>query len=95
MDIEAGSAQQPELQAQQEQQEQPAQPVAIDETRQVKAKQYARIRRRYSLINMGIAFLGVILLLFAGLIGWLRVALIPWAGSRSWDGSHCECLSSA
>ncbi|HEV2474365.1 MAG TPA: M48 family metallopeptidase, partial [Chthonomonadales bacterium] len=64
----------------------PAQTVAIDETRQVKAKQYARIRRRLSLVGLGIGAVGVALLLFTGLPGWLRDRLhaLSWQPVAGW-----------
>ena len=39
------------------------QPVELDPDRQVKAKEYARIRRRLSYISMGIGVVGIIILL--------------------------------
>lgn len=80
MDINAGADQSPELQEQQ------AKPVAIDEERQVKAKRYARIRRRLSLVDLAIGALGVCLLLFTGLAGWLRDVLGPlnWQPVARW-----------
>src|SRR5579859_3136255 len=65
-------------------QAQPAQQVEIDQERQVKAKAYARIRRRLSYINMGIGAIGVCLLLFTGMAGWIRDRL----HSLSWQPVH-------
>src|SRR3984893_2924521 len=63
---------------------QPGRQVEIDQGRQVKAKEFARIRRRLSYVNMGIAAVGVCLLLFTGLAGWIRDRL----GSLSWQPVH-------
>ncbi len=65
----------------------PAQPVVIDEERQRKAKQYARTRRRLSLVDLGIAALGVCLLLFTGLAGWLR-DLLSASNVLDWQPVH-------
>jgi STE24 endopeptidase len=65
MDINAGAEQQ-------KQQATETNPVAIDEERQIKAKRYARLRRRLSFVDMGIGAAGVACLLFTGLAGWLR-----------------------
>lgn len=75
MDIDAGQHAEPS-----------AQPVTIDEERQRKAKEYARIRRRLSLVDMGIAGLGVCILLFTGLAGWLRDRLntLNWQPVHGW-----------
>src|SRR6266566_8572 len=66
--------------------EQQAQQATIDEERQVKAKEYARIRRRLSYVNMGIGAVGVCVLLFTNLAGWLRSALQPlnWEPVHGW-----------
>src|SRR5713101_6256439 len=63
---------------------QPAKQIKIDQERQVKAKAYSRIRRRLSYINMGIGAIGVCLLLFTGIAGWLRDQL----GSLNWQPLH-------
>jgi STE24 endopeptidase len=63
---------------------QPAQQVEIDQERQVKAKSYARIRRRLSYVSMGIAAIGVCLLIFTGLAGWIR----DQSGSLNWQPVH-------
>jgi STE24 endopeptidase len=65
---------------------QPVQQAEIDQARQVKAKAYARIRRRMSYINMGIAAIGVCLLLFTGIAGWLRDQLrsLNWQPLHGW-----------
>ena len=66
--------------------EQQGQHATIDEERQVKAKEYARIRRRLSYVNMGIGAVGVCVLLFTNLAGWLRSVLQPlnWEPVRGW-----------
>ncbi len=80
MDIDAGTEQQQELQKPQ------APPVVIDEEKQAKAKQYARIRRRLSLVDLAIGAVGVCLLLLTGLAGWLRDLLHPlsWQPVAGW-----------
>ena len=82
MDIDAGQ----ERQQGQQHTEPPAQPVTIDEERQRKAKEYARTRRRLSLVDLGIAALGVCLLLFTGLAGWLRdrLSALSWQPVHGW-----------
>jgi len=73
-----------------------AQPVTIDEERQRKAKEYARIRRRLSLVDMGIAGLGVCILLFTGLAGWLRDRLNALNWQPVHAGFRCKsCCSSS
>ena len=71
MEIEAGQA---------------GQQVEIDQERQVKAKAYARIRRRLSYVNMGIAAVGVCLLLFTGIGGWIgdRLRSLNWQPVHGW-----------
>ena len=58
----------------------------IDEERQVRAKAYARIRRRLSYVNMGIAAVGVCLLLFTGIGGWIgdRLRGLGWQPVHGW-----------
>lgn len=85
MDIDAGQ----ERQQEQQHTEPSAQPVTIDVERQRKAKEYARIRRRLSLVDLGIAALGVCLLLFTGLASWLRDLLsalnvLDWQPVHGW-----------
>jgi Zn-dependent protease with chaperone function len=88
MDIDAG------VERQQEQQQTQAQPVAIDEERQAKAKEYARIRRRLSLVDLGIGAVGVCILLFTGLAGWLRDMLHPlnWQPVAGWFPLQVLCF---
>ena len=60
------------------------QKVEIDRERQVKAKTYARMRRRLSYVSMGVAAVGVCVLLFTGLAGWIGEQL----RSLSWQPVH-------
>lgn len=73
---------------------QPAQQVAIDQECQVKAKAYARIRRRLSYISMGIGGIGVCLLLFTGLSGWIRDQLhaLDWQPVHGWFPLQVLCF---
>lgn len=73
---------------------QPAQQIEIDQERQVKAKAYARIRRRLSYINMAIGAIGVCLLLFTGIAGWLRDQLRPlsWQPVHGWFPLQVLCF---
>jgi STE24 endopeptidase len=79
MDINAGAEQQ-------KQQATETNPVAINEERQIKAKRYARLRRRLSFVDMGIGAAGVACLLFTGLAGWLRDRLhfLGWQPLSGW-----------
>ncbi|HLH63483.1 MAG TPA: M48 family metallopeptidase [Ktedonobacteraceae bacterium] len=58
----------------------------IDAERQRKAKEYARIRRRLSLVNMAMGAAGVIILLATNLNSWLRNLLQPlgWQPVAGW-----------
>jgi STE24 endopeptidase len=60
--------------------------MEIDEERQQKAREYARIRRRLSFVDMGIAAVGVIVILTSGLAFWLRDVLHPlgWQPVTGW-----------
>lgn len=60
--------------------------ATIDEERQQKAREYARIRRRLSFVDMGIAAVGVIVILTGGLGFWLRDVLRPlgWQPVAGW-----------
>lgn len=60
--------------------------VEIDTERQQKAKEYARKRRRLSLVNMAIGAAGVIILLSTNLNSWLRDLLQPlaWQPIAGW-----------
>ncbi len=73
---------------------QQAQQVEIDQERQVKAKVYARIRRRLSYVNMGIAAIGVCLLVFTGIAGWLRdqLSALNWSPVHGWFPLQVVCF---
>lgn len=60
--------------------------VELDLERQQKAKQYARIRRRLSYLNMGIGVVGVFILLFTNLDIWLGEQLqgLSWQPVAGW-----------
>ena len=64
--------------------------VELDIERQKKAREYARIRRRLSLIGLGISALGVLVLLLSGLGNWLRdiLQLPTWLGWQPVAGWH-------
>ena len=83
MGLEAG-AEQPQAQ----------QAATIDEKRQAKAKEYARIHRRLWLVNLGIGVVGVCLLLFTGLAGWLRDLLhsLSWQPVAGWFPLQVLCF---
>jgi STE24 endopeptidase len=70
------------------------QAATIDEERQAKAKEYARIRRRLWLVNLGTGVVGVCLLLFTGLAGWLRDLLHPlsWQPVAAWFPLQVLCF---
>ncbi len=73
---------------------QPAPQVEIDQERQTKAKVYARIRRRLSYISMAIGAIGVCLLLFTGLAGWIgdRLHGLGWQPVRGWFPLQVLCF---
>lgn len=73
---------------------QPAQQVEIDQERQLRAKAYARIRRRLSYISMAIAAIGVCLLLFTGSAGWIRDQLrsLNWQPAHGWFPLQVLCF---
>lgn len=60
--------------------------VELDLERQQKAKEYARIRRRLSYLNMGIGVVGVFILLFTNLDIWLGEQLqgLSWQPVAGW-----------
>ncbi len=74
--------------------EQPAQQVEIDQERQGQAKTYARIRRRLSYISMGIGAIGVCLLLFTGLAGWIgdQLHALNWQPVHGWFPLQVLCF---
>src|SRR2546421_3913013 len=55
--------------------------VEIDEDRQLKAREYARKRRRLSYIDMGIAAVGIIFVFLSG----LDIALRNWLHPLAWQ----------
>ena len=62
--------------------------VELDSERQGKARVYARLRRRLSLLGMGISAAGVLVLLLSGLGNWLRdqLRLPAWLGWQPTSG---------
>ena len=60
--------------------------VELDLDRQLKAKEYARIRRRLSYITMGIGVIGVFILLFTNLGIWLgdQLQALNWQPVAGW-----------
>src|ERR1700682_5990330 len=46
--------------------------VNLDQQRQLKAREYSRKRRRLSFVDMGMASVGILLILTLGLDRWLR-----------------------
>ncbi|HLI06172.1 MAG TPA: hypothetical protein VKV40_06375 [Ktedonobacteraceae bacterium] len=60
--------------------------MEIDEKRQEKAREYARIRLRLSLVDMALAAVGVIVILASGLGIWFAHVLRPlsWQPIGGW-----------
>jgi STE24 endopeptidase len=63
--------------------------MEIDAGRQQKAREYARVRRRLSFVNMGIAAGGLLLVFVLGLDKWLRnviqgIAFLGWQPVHGW-----------
>lgn len=60
--------------------------MVIDAERQQKARQYARIRRSISFVDLGIAAVGIIFVLGSGMDTWLRTLLHPlgWQPIAGW-----------
>src|SRR5581483_7458965 len=63
--------------------------VELDSERQDRARVYARLRRRLSLLEMGISAAGVLVLLLSGLGNWLRDQLrlpawLSWQPAAGW-----------
>ena len=60
--------------------------VELDLDRQQKAKEYARIGRRLSYVNMGIGVIGVFILLFTNLGIWLgdQLQALSWQPFAGW-----------
>lgn len=65
----------------------------IDEERQVKAREYARIRRRISFVDMGISAVGIIVIFLLGLDVWLRNLLhgLSWQPVAGWYALMVPC----
>ncbi|MDQ2887073.1 MAG: M48 family metallopeptidase [Chloroflexota bacterium] len=64
--------------------------MEIDAGRQQKAREYARVRRRLSFVNMGIAAVGLLLVFVLGLDKWLRnviqgIAFLSWQPVHGWS----------
>ncbi len=59
-------------------------PVELDADRQQKAREYAGIRHRLLLVDLGIAAAGIVILLFSGVGIWLRNIVQP----LSWQPIH-------
>lgn len=68
-------------------------PAQVDTERQKKAKEYAHIRRRLSLVNIAISVVGVILIFLIGFDVWLRNILSPlnWHPIASWYPLQMAC----
>src|SRR5260370_7179331 len=62
------------------------QPAELDRERQQKARQYARIRRRLSLVSLAIGAAGVIIFIFTPIATRLRDVLHPlaWQPIQVW-----------
>jgi STE24 endopeptidase len=67
-------------------------PAQIDPARQQRAREYARIRRRFSLVNIGIAVIAIALILGFGWDKWLRKSIeglaqgsfLAWQPQTNW-----------
>jgi STE24 endopeptidase len=63
--------------------------MEIDVERQQKAREYAKIRRRLSFVDMGIATVGLLIVFGVGLDKWLRnviqgIAFLDWQPIHGW-----------
>ena len=63
--------------------------MEIDAERQQKAREYAKIRRRLSFVDLGIAAVGLLIVFVAGLDKWLRnvlhgIAFLSWQPVQGW-----------
>src|SRR6266516_1871414 len=63
--------------------------MEIDAERQQKAREYARIRRRLSFVDLGIAAAGLLIVFVTGLDKWLRdaiqgIAFLSWQPAQNW-----------
>ena len=67
-------------------QTEPSQHAELDEERQDKAREYARIRRRLSFVNIGISVLAILVIFLIGFDVWLRNVLTPlgWQPLTGW-----------
>ncbi len=61
-------------------------PEELDSDRQQKAREYAGIRHRLLLVDLGIAIVGIVIVLFGGVGIWLRNVLQPlnWQPIHGW-----------
>ncbi len=64
----------------------PFQRAEIDEERQGKAREYARIRRRLSFVNIGISVVAILVIFLIGFDVWLRNVLksLNWQPLHGW-----------
>ena len=63
--------------------------MEIDLERQQKAREYAKIRRRLSFVDLGIAALGLLIVFVTGLDKWLRntiqgISFLSWQPVQNW-----------
>ncbi|MBV9710446.1 MAG: M48 family metallopeptidase [Ktedonobacteraceae bacterium] len=63
--------------------------MEIDVERQQKAREYAKIRRRLSFVDLGIAAVGLLVVFVTGLDKWLRnviqgIAFLSWQPAQGW-----------
>ena len=60
--------------------------VELDLDRQQQAKEYARLRRRLSLLSMGIGVVGILILLFTNLGIWIadKLQFLSWQPIPGW-----------
>src|SRR6266496_5155775 len=63
--------------------------MEIDAERQQKAREYARIRRRLSFVDLGIAAAGLLIVFVTGLDKWLRdaiqgISFLSWQPAQNW-----------
>ena len=67
-------------------QTEPSRHAELDEERQDKAREYARMRRRLSFVNIGISVLAILVIFLIGFDVWLRNVLTPlgWQPLTGW-----------
>ncbi|HEY5005645.1 MAG TPA: M48 family metallopeptidase, partial [Ktedonobacteraceae bacterium] len=63
--------------------------MEIDAERQLKAREYAKIRRRLSFVDLGIAAVGLLIVFVTGLDKWLRniiqgISFLSWQPVQGW-----------